>query len=266
MSGSVRVDDRVGASTKLTTSLDPTNLPTSTSLAIGLRLMTNSSVRLTVQDLYKQFESAAETLVILEQVVFSLEPGENLSIVGPSGCGKSTLLYILGTLDHPTSGTIELGGVNPFSLTPKKLAAFRNSTIGFIFQDHHLLPQLTVAENVLLPALAKGAASQESIDRANELIEAAGLGERAHHRPGQLSGGERQRTAVARALLHRPSLILADEPTGNLDIETGKKIVDLLYDLPSRQGAMLIVVTHSPELAQRADRRMKLEHKRLIEY
>lgn len=228
--------------------------------------MTNSSARLNVQDLCKQFQSAAETLVILDHVSLSLDPGENLSIVGPSGCGKSTLLYILGTLDHPTSGTIELGGVNPFALNSKRLAAFRNSTIGFIFQDHHLLPQLTVAENVLLPALAKGGGgSQESLERADELIEAVGLAERKHHRPGQLSGGERQRTAVARALLHRPSLILADEPTGNLDVETGHKIADLLYDLPTRQGAMLIVVTHSPELAQRADRRMRIEKKRLIE-
>jgi lipoprotein-releasing system ATP-binding protein len=228
--------------------------------------MISSAVRLTVQDLCKNFQSAAETLMILDQVSFTMELGENLSIVGPSGCGKSTLLYILGTLDKPSSGTVELAGVNPFLLSAQQLANYRNTKIGFIFQDHHLLPQLTVAENILLPAMAKGAAGKDTIDRADELIEAVGLGQRRNHRPGQLSGGERQRTAVARALLHYPSLILADEPTGNLDADNGHIIADLLYDLPARQGAMLIVVTHSPELAQRAGRRMKLHQKRLIEY
>lgn len=228
--------------------------------------MTDSPALLMVQDLCKQFESAVETLVILDRVSLSLSSGENLSIVGPSGCGKSTLLYVLGTLDQPTSGKVELGGVDPFSLSPKQLASFRNSTIGFIFQDHHLLPQLTVAENVLLPALANGAASPQAMDRADELIQAVGLAGRRDHRPGQLSGGERQRTAVARALLHRPSLILADEPTGNLDTDTGQTVADLLFELPASEGAMLIVVTHSPELARRADRRMKLEDQRLIEY
>jgi lipoprotein-releasing system ATP-binding protein len=228
--------------------------------------MTDAPVQLLVQDLSKQFTTAAETLRILEQVNFSLGAGERLSIVGPSGCGKSTLLYILGTLDQPTSGTVEIGGINPFKLSGRELAAFRNSSIGFIFQDHHLLPQLSIMENVLLPALALGSKAQQPVERAEELIEAVGLTHRKDHRPGQLSGGERQRTAVARALLHQPRLILADEPTGNLDAETGSRVAELLYDLPARQGAMLIVVTHSVELAMRADRRMKLEDKRLVAY
>ncbi|HAC93115.1 MAG TPA: ATP-binding protein [Planctomycetaceae bacterium] len=227
--------------------------------------MTQPQVQLIVSNLCKQFQSSAETLSILQGVQFSLEVGQVMSIVGPSGCGKSTLLHILGTLDTPTSGDVQLGGVNPFSLSSKQLAQFRNHQIGFVFQDHHLLPQLSVVENVLLPGLAQGAATTALVQRADELIAAVGLAGRRDHLPAQLSGGERQRTAVARALLNQPLLLLADEPTGNLDGRTGQAVADLLFDLPLRQGAMMVMVTHSPELAQRADRRMRFESQKLIE-
>ncbi len=221
--------------------------------------------RLSVHKLCKEFTSVAEQLQVLQDVDLEMKGGENLSIVGPSGCGKSTLLYILGTLDHPTSGQITLDQTDPFTLSASELAKFRNRSIGFVFQDHHLLPQLSVAENVLLPALADGSPTTAQISRAAELIHDVGLGERQDHLPGQLSGGERQRVAVARALLNQPQLLLADEPTGNLDEANTHRIAELLFDLPRRQGAMLVVVTHSPWLAQQADRQLRIDNRRLIE-
>jgi lipoprotein-releasing system ATP-binding protein len=223
----------------------------------------SSMAQLSVRKLSKKFKTASETLTVLEDVDLSMNAGENLAVVGPSGCGKSTLLYILGTLDHPTSGEVELDGVNPFALDPLALAAFRNERIGFVFQDHLLLPQLTVTENVLLPALARQASSKEMVDRAYELIERVGLSARESHLPAALSGGERQRVAVARALLHRPKLILADEPTGNLDVDNTRRIAELLFDLPTSEGAMLLVVTHSEWLAQQASQRLQLTNRRL---
>lgn len=220
---------------------------------------------LVVQGLSKSFETSAEDLDVLRDVDLELREGENLSIVGPSGCGKSTLLYILGTLDTPTAGEVVLDGVKPFELSAKKLAAFRNESIGFIFQDHHLLPQLSVHENVLLPAMASGRPTADQVSRCSELIEAVGLGDRKEHLPGQLSGGQRQRVAVARALLNRPKLLLADEPTGNLDDENTEKIANLLFELPKRESATLIVVTHSPWLAGQAERKTELVDKRLVE-
>jgi len=222
--------------------------------------------QLSAKKLSKRFVSAAETLQVLQDVELEMAAGQNVSIVGPSGCGKSTLLYILGTLDHPSSGQVVLDSVDPFSLSPSDLARFRSRSIGFIFQDHHLLPQLSVVENVLLPALANGSPSRELVDRANELIGAVGLGDRQRHLPSQLSGGERQRVAVARALLNRPKLLLADEPTGNLDEDNTRRIAELLFELPQRDEAMLVVVTHSPWLAQRAQRQLRLENHRLVEH
>ncbi len=219
--------------------------------------------RLLVQDLKKQFVTEAETLDVLDGVNLTLESGENLAIVGASGSGKSTLLYILGTLDTPTSGLVEIDNVNPFTLSSRQLAHFRNRSIGFVFQDHHLLPQLTVLENVLLPALAQGKPSPELNQRARRLIDEVGLAGRIGHIPGRLSGGERQRVAVARALLYQPKLLLADEPTGNLDAETADRIADLLLDLPAREGAALIMVTHSEALSSRAARCLKLVDHRL---
>ncbi len=219
--------------------------------------------KLSVKQLRKDFASAAETLHVLDGVDLEMSAGENLSIVGPSGCGKSTLLYILGTLDQPTSGHISLDDVDPFTLSPTKLAHFRSQSIGFVFQDHHLLPQLSVTENVLLPALAVGSPTSAQVSRAGELIESVGLGDRQGHLPGQLSGGQRQRVAVARALLNRPQLLLADEPTGNLDAGNARKIAELLFDLSQRDGTMLIVVTHSEELAGQAMRQLLIKDQRL---
>lgn len=221
--------------------------------------------KLFVQDLCKEFSSAAETLLVLNNLSLEMSGGENLSIVGPSGCGKSTLLYILGTLDQPTAGRVELDGVDPFALPAGKIAKFRNESIGFVFQDHHLLPQLSVLENVLLPAMATGAPTEELAHRAVQLIEDIGLKERIEHLPGQLSGGERQRVAVARALLNKPKLLLADEPTGNLDEANTRRISEVLFELPKREGAMLIVVTHSPWLASQAQRQMRIESCKLVE-
>lgn len=219
---------------------------------------------LRIEGLCKEFPSSAETLKVLSDVDLELNAGENLSLVGPSGCGKSTLLYIIGTLDKPTSGSVELDGINPFGLKPKELASFRNHNIGFVFQDHHLLPQLSVTENVVLPALASGKPDESLVERAKSLIADVGLEERASHLPAQLSGGERQRVAVARALLQKPQLILADEPTGNLDQENTERIAKILFELPRKEGAMLFVVTHSEWVAKQASRQMKFEDHRLI--
>jgi lipoprotein-releasing system ATP-binding protein len=215
--------------------------------------------QLIVEGLCKEFSSGSETLRVLDGLNLKLNGGENLAIVGPSGCGKSTLLYIIGTLDVPTSGNVTLDGVNPFAMPSVELAAFRNHSIGFVFQDHHLLPQLSVLENVLLPAMATGRPSSQAVERAHQLISDVGLTERMWHLPGQLSGGERQRTAVARALLNRPKLLLADEPTGNLDAANTERIAELLFQLPRREGAMLIVVTHSDWMAGQAQRIMQLK-------
>ena len=181
---------------------------------------------LIVQNLARAFPTRGEPLVVLRGCSLELSNGENAVIVGPSGSGKSTFLYIVGTLDRPTSGTVTLAGENPFELDEPRLAAFRNERIGFVFQDHHLLPQCSVLENVLVPALATGGVSPELVLRARELLGRVGLGNRLDHRSAELSGGERQRTAVARALLRRPRLVLADEPTGNLDRTTAAAIGD----------------------------------------
>jgi lipoprotein-releasing system ATP-binding protein len=218
---------------------------------------------LMVTGLSKEFRTVAETLRVLDGLNLQMERGENIAIVGPSGCGKSTLLYILGTLDTPTSGEVRLDGVNPFSLGPTEIAKFRNQSIGFVFQDHHLLPQLSVIENVLIPAMATGKPTDDAVARARKLIGDVGLMERVDHLPGQLSGGERQRVAVARALLNRPQLILADEPTGNLDAANTEVVAKLLFELPKREGAILIVVTHSDWMAQQAQRCLRLANRKL---
>jgi len=220
--------------------------------------------QLVVRGLCKEFCSAAESLRVLDGVELEMSTGEDISIVGPSGCGKSTLLYILGTLDKPTAGEIALDGVDPLALDVKHLAKYRNENIGFVFQDHHLLPQLSVIENVLLPALANGKPSNDAITRANELIASVGLTDRSAHLPSQLSGGEKQRVAVARALLNRPKLLLADEPTGNLDADNAAKIATLLFDLPQREDAMLVVVTHSDLVAGQASKQMRIENRQLV--
>ncbi|MCA9106588.1 MAG: ABC transporter ATP-binding protein [Pirellulaceae bacterium] len=214
---------------------------------------------LTVSKLCKSFPTRAEPLEILKGIDLEVELGERVAVLGPSGCGKSTLLHLIGTLDTPTSGSVTLGGVNPFTLSEAELARFRGEHVGFVFQEHHLLPQLSVLENVVLPMVAIGSASADSLRRAEELIDAVGLGGRRDHKPGELSGGERQRAAVARALLRRPKLVLADEPTGSLDPENAQRIGELLVQLPADHATMLIVVTHSMELAESFPRRLRIE-------
>jgi lipoprotein-releasing system ATP-binding protein len=220
---------------------------------------------LVVENITKQYPTRAEPLVVLRGVSLALSAGGNLAIVGPSGCGKSTLLHILGTLDDPTSGTVRLGDVNPFDLSEPELAALRNRKIGFIFQDHHLLPQCSVLENVLLPTIAAGSTPPESLERARTLLARVGLENRLEHRPAELSGGERQRAAVARALINRPSLLLADEPTGNLDHSTAASIARLLLELQAQERTMLIVVTHSLEVAAMMQRQRVLDEGHLID-
>ena len=219
---------------------------------------------LTVEHVSKQFPTRGDPLVILRDVSLKLEPGENAAILGPSGSGKSTLLHIVGALDEPTSGSVALSGQNPFSLDAAGLASFRNQYIGFVFQDHYLLPQLTVLENVLIPALASGSPSMETVARAKELLARVGLAERLAHRPAELSGGERQRAGVARALLLKPVLLLADEPTGNLDRATATAIGKLLVEMQQLEQAMLLVVTHSRELAGQLQRRYELNDGLLV--
>jgi lipoprotein-releasing system ATP-binding protein len=213
---------------------------------------------LLVDHVTKSYPTRAEALRVLAGVSFELNPGENLAITGPSGCGKSTLLHIIGTLDTPTSGRVTLAGVNPGELSEPKLAEFRNHKIGFVFQDHHLLPQCSVLDNVLIPTLAGGDVRPADIERARQLLDRVGLSARLDHLPAELSGGERQRTAIARALVNRPQLLLADEPTGNLDRSTAASIAQLLLELQAHEQTMLIVVTHSLELSGMLQRRMEL--------
>jgi lipoprotein-releasing system ATP-binding protein len=210
---------------------------------------------------------------VLEEVSFELASGQSLAIVGPSGSGKSTLLQIIGTLDRPSSGTVSLEGRNLVSLTELETAVVRNQQIGFVFQSHYLLPQCSVLENVLVPTLARMPAAarantrtdpEPANERAIRLLKRVGLSERLSHRPGQLSGGERQRVAVVRALINRPSLLLADEPTGSLDHASAQQLGQLLVELNREENVSLIVVTHARELAQRMQRMMEIQEGHLI--
>jgi lipoprotein-releasing system ATP-binding protein len=211
---------------------------------------------LKVENLSKEYTTPNGPLRILSNISFNLEPGSAISIMGPSGSGKSTLLYILGALEPPSSGLVSLDSLDPFSLRPKELAAFRNRQLGFIFQDHCLLPQCTVIENVLTPTLVSER-NGDFTTRARDLLKRVGLGERIDHRPAQLSGGEKQRTALARALIMKPRLLLCDEPTGNLDRKSADVVADLLLEVVDSDTS-LIVVTHSPELASRCPRTLEL--------
>jgi lipoprotein-releasing system ATP-binding protein len=218
---------------------------------------------LSVEHLSKEFPTRGEPLVVLRDVSLALSGGQNAAILGPSGSGKSTLLFIIGTLDSPSGGSVRLGGVDPFGLAESQIAEFRNRHVGFVFQDHYLLPQLTVLENVLVPAMADGTPASDCVERAKYLLGRVGLAERLEHRPAELSGGERQRAGVARALLLKPALVLADEPTGNLDRKSAAGIGDLLVEMPREEQTMLLVVTHSLELARRFERRYELDDGRL---
>jgi lipoprotein-releasing system ATP-binding protein len=212
---------------------------------------------LKVENVSKEYPTPRGTLRILSDISLSLERGDALSIMGPSGSGKSTLLYILGALEPPTNGTVTLDGHDPFQLKPKELAAFRNKEIGFIFQDHCLLPQCSVIENVLTPTLVS-VSENNAMPEARLLLEQVGLADRLEHRPSELSGGEKQRVALARALIMKPQLLLCDEPTGNLDRKSGETVAELLFDLHQSKRTILIVVTHNPELAARFPRRFEL--------
>ncbi len=195
----------------------------------------------------------AGAVSVLKGITLTIEPGRSVVIVGPSGCGKSTLLNIIGGLDHPTSGRVLLNGKDLAGLDDEELARIRNRQIGFVFQLHHLLPQCTVLENVLIPTLATpdNSSQREARERAKALLARVGLGGRMFYRPGELSGGQRQRVAVARALINRPKLLLADEPTGSLDESTSRSIAELLAELNREEGMTLVVVTHARELASR---------------
>ena len=210
----------------------------------------------------KQYPSPRGPLTVLSGVSLVLKRGEAAAIMGPSGAGKSTLLYIAGGLEPPTAGAVTLDGTNPYQLAEKQLAAFRNRKVGFIFQDHCLLPQCSVLENVLIPTLVAHDA-EDAPQRARELLDQVGLADRLDHRPAELSGGEKQRVALARALIRRPHLLLCDEPTGNLDEASAEMVADLLMELHARQQTMLIVVTHSATLAARFPLRYELHHANL---
>jgi lipoprotein-releasing system ATP-binding protein len=212
---------------------------------------------LIVNNLTKEYPVPGGTLPILSGIELTLSRGDAVSIMGPSGSGKSTLLYILGALEPPTSGAITLDGRNPFELTERDLAAFRNKQIGFVFQDHCLLPQCSVLENVLTPTLVAGS-KDDFCSRAQRLLEQVNLPDRVDHRPSQLSGGEKQRVALARALIRDPLLLLCDEPTGNLDRRSAEMVASLLLDLHQRQRSILIVVTHNPEIAYRFPTRFEM--------
>jgi lipoprotein-releasing system ATP-binding protein len=209
---------------------------------------------LNASHLSKSYPTPAGELTVLRDVTLSLSAGDAACVMGPSGSGKSTLLYILGGLEPPTSGTVQLDGKDPYALSANALAAFRNHDVGFVLQDHCLLPQCTVLENVLVPTLV-GEPDAAAPDRARALLGQVGLGDRLHHRPGELSGGEKQRAAIARALIRTPRLIMCDEPTGNLDAETATTVADLLIALHAKQQAIMVLVTHSDALGSRFTRR-----------
>ena len=218
---------------------------------------------LKIENLSKEYPTPAGPLRIVSDVSLSLPPGSAVSIMGPSGSGKSTLLYMMGALEPPSSGTVTLNGQNPFLLNAKQLAAFRNQQIGFVFQDHCLLPQCSVIENVLTPTMVSARNGGDPSRRANELLEQGGLAARLDHRPAQLSGGEKQRVALARALIMKPQLLLCDEPTGNLDQKSAAAVADLLLETHRHADTILVVVTHSKELAARFPQRFELRNQLL---
>ena len=220
---------------------------------------------LDVRNLSKDYPTRSGSLSILRNVNLTLDRSESLAVMGPSGSGKSTFLHILGTLDRPTAGTVRLDETDPFALGEADLAAFRNRRVGFVFQDHHLLPQCSVLENVLVPTLvSRDTRPADTEAYARQLLDRVGLGGRLDHRPAELSGGERQRVAVARALVLRPVLLLADEPTGNLDRTNARSVGELLIELHRQENTILVVVTHSVELARLFPRRMEMEDGTLV--
>ncbi|WP_146583956.1 ABC transporter ATP-binding protein [Posidoniimonas polymericola] len=220
---------------------------------------------LVVDHAAKSYPTPSGPLEVLREASFSLDRGQSMAIVGPSGSGKSTLLALLGGLEPPTAGTITIAGQDSYALPEKELPKFRGEQIGFVFQEHYLLPQCTVLENVLTPLLAVGSAGPAEQEIARELLDRVGLSQRLTHLPSELSGGERQRVAIARALVRKPTLVLADEPTGNLDQTTAGGVTDLLLELQQETNSILVVVTHSPDLAAAMQSSKRLDDGRLVD-
>ena len=218
-----------------------------------------------VENLQRSFNMGNQTVHVLNGITMTIQRGEMVAIIGASGAGKSTLLHILGTLDRPTQGEVLFEGKNMFKVSETALASFRNRRIGFVFQFHHLLPEFTALENVYLPALIEKIPKHTAIESAKSLLSQVGLSHRLHHKPGELSGGEQQRVAVARALIRRPDLVLADEPTGNLDTQTGDELFDLLRKLNKTLGTAFIIVTHNEKLSHQTDRLIHLQDGLIIE-
>jgi len=217
-----------------------------------------------VRNLKKTFIKDGNRIEVLRGLDLKIEDGTSLAILGVSGAGKTTFVHILGTLDHPTSGEVLFNGLDVFNWPEKKLASFRNRTIGFVFQFHNLLPEFSSLENTMMPALISGMPRRNALERAETLLHDVGLGDRMTHKPSELSGGEQQRVAVARALVMEPEILLADEPTGNLDTETGRKIEDILLELNRQKGITLIVVTHNQSLAGRMSRSIGLRDGEIV--
>ena len=218
---------------------------------------------ITIKGLNKVFSTPGGPIQVLKDIDFSLNKGEMTALMGPSGAGKSTLLHILGTLDRPSSGEVLYSGENVFGLGNDELSEFRNRTIGFVFQFHHLMPEFNAMENAMMPALISGLSRKESRGKAEHLLEAVGLSERLLHKPGQLSGGEQQRVAVARSLMLDPEVVLADEPTGNLDTQTGEDLLALLLEL-NKTGTSFIIVTHNDNLAVQCGRTVRMKDGEII--
>ncbi|MDD3249064.1 MAG: ABC transporter ATP-binding protein [Smithella sp.] len=219
-----------------------------------------------LENLSKTFVKDGNKIEVLKGLNLEIAKGDSLAVVGVSGAGKSTLIHILGTLDHPTGGTLSIAGQEVFNWSKKKIAAFRNRTIGFVFQFNNLLPEFTALENAMMPAFIGGLERKEALDRATRLLTKVGLEHRLRHKPGELSGGEQQRVAIARALAMEPEILLADEPTGNLDTETGKKIEDLLVALNVEKKITLVVVTHNRLLAERMSGRIGLRDGEIYDF
>jgi lipoprotein-releasing system ATP-binding protein len=237
-------------------STTPTIPPRAAASSAGLG--TRGGAHVVVRDLKKEFVLGGTVIPVLRGLNFELRPAEVASVVGASGVGKSTLLHVLGTLDAPTSGVMTFDGVPLTEMSPTRLAEFRNREIGFVFQFHHLLPEFTALENAMMPGLILRLPRAECAARAQEMLARLGLGERLRHRPGELSGGEQQRVALARALLLRPRLLLADEPTGNLDTKTGRDMHALFFELNRELGTTILIVTHNNELAAQTPRRLRM--------
>ncbi|HKT35206.1 MAG TPA: ABC transporter ATP-binding protein [Nitrospira sp.] len=219
---------------------------------------------ITVVNLHKSFPMGDQTLPVLKGIDLTISRGELIAVVGASGAGKSTLLHILGLLDRPTSGTVSFEGQDLFQMSEASQAEFRNKRIGFVFQFHHLLPEFTALENACMPALIQRRHPDDVRAEAVAILNEVGLGARLHHKPGELSGGEQQRVAVARALLQKPDLVLADEPTGNLDTQTGEALFSLMRDLNKGRGTTFVIVTHNDKLSSQADRIVHMQDGQII--